>query len=147
LVVCAAGVAAIVLRGASTSHAQTVIFSEIRDAVPGRFFDAATAAADLSTPNRLRIGFNAGLDPATFKFNDFRASSEAFSHTSAMDTIGFRVDAASGYYIWKTTYSQQARETLPELAALRGWRTGPWTTSWQMRAAFRLTRRCPTRRI
>jgi hypothetical protein len=105
-VVRAAGVAAFVLSGASAAHAQTATFSDIDDAVPGRFFDAQSSAPDASNPNRLRIGLNTGLDATTFKFRDFRASTADFSYTSAMDTIGFRVTAPNGYYISKVTYSQ-----------------------------------------
>jgi hypothetical protein len=105
-VICAAGVMAMILGGASTAHGQTVTFSDIRDAVPGRFFDAATSAADAAEPNRLRIGFHTGINPETFTFNDFRASTGSFSVSAAMDTIGFRVTAPNGYYISKITYSQ-----------------------------------------
>jgi hypothetical protein len=106
-VVCVAGVMWIVLGGASTAQGQTVTFSDITDAVPGRFFNAATSAPDPNNPNRLLIGFNTGLDFRTFKFVDFRASSASFSYGSAMDTISFRVTAPDGYYIAKITYSQR----------------------------------------
>ena len=79
-----AGIAVLILSGASTAQAQTVTFSDITDAVPGRFFDAATTAADELDPNTLKIGFNSGLDFVTWKFRDFKASSLAFSHGAAM---------------------------------------------------------------
>jgi hypothetical protein len=82
-------------------------FSDITDAVPGRFFDAATTVVDEADPNRLVIGFNEGFDFRTWKFNDFRASTLAFSHGSAMDTISFIVAAPEGYYISSITYTQR----------------------------------------
>jgi hypothetical protein len=102
-----AGVAALVLTGAATAQGQTATFSDITDAVPNRFFDAGTTAPDAEEPNRLRIGLNTGLDFKTFKYVDFRASSAAFHHTSAMDTIKFRVSAPEGYYVSRITYSQR----------------------------------------
>lgn len=106
-VVCVAGATAIVLSGASPAQGQTVTFTDINDAVPGRFYDAATSGPDALDPNRLRIGFESGLDFRTFQYTDFRASSAAFSHPSAMDTISFRVTAPAGYYIARITYSQR----------------------------------------
>jgi hypothetical protein len=92
---------------ATVSHAQSVTFSDINDAVPSRFYDAATSAPDLADPNKLVIGFNSGLDPANWKSNEFKASTAAFSHTSAMDTISFRIHAPEGFYISKITYGQR----------------------------------------
>ena len=108
----AAGVTALVLGASVAAHGQTetvsytptASFNDVRDAVPGRFFDSASSVAD---GNTLHIGLNTGLDFRTFKYNDFRASSTAFSHPNAMDTISFRVSAPAGYYISKITYSQR----------------------------------------
>jgi hypothetical protein len=83
-----------------------VTFVEINDAVPGRFFDAATTLPDPLDPNKLVIRFNTGIDPATWKANDFRASTAAFSHLSAVDTISFRIMPPDGYYVSKVTYIQ-----------------------------------------
>jgi hypothetical protein len=58
-------------------------------------------------PNTLIIGLNSGFDFQTWKFNDFRASTLAFSHASAMDTIKFTVEAPQGYYIASITYTQR----------------------------------------
>lgn len=93
--------------GTSMAHAQSVTFSKVNDGVPGRFFNAANSAPDPSNPNRLVIGFNSGTDPNSWKTNDFKASSEAFSHTTAMDTISFVVEAPEGYYISRITYTQR----------------------------------------
>jgi hypothetical protein len=100
-------VAAMVLGASATASGQTVTFSDLNDAVPGRFFDAATSAPDPNNPNRLIVGFNTGLDFRTWKANDFRASTASFSHTSAMDTLSFVIQAPDGYYISKITYTQR----------------------------------------
>ncbi len=103
----ATGTMAIVLGGAVAAQGQTVTFVDIRDAVPTRFFDATTTTQDDVNPNMLHIGLNTGLDFRTFKYADFRASSTAFSHAAAMDTISFRVLAPVGYYISKISYAQR----------------------------------------
>jgi len=88
----------------STAHAQVAKFKSIHDAVPGKFFDATTTAPDPSNPNRLVIGFNSGLDPATFLTAQFVAF---FQRRIAMDTISFSVTAPLGFYVSKIIYSQQ----------------------------------------
>ena len=90
-----------------TDPAPTATFSRIKDAVPNRFFDAETTRPDELDGNRLIIGFNTGLDPATFRYRDFRASTAAFYSTTAMDTIRFKVTAPEGYYIATITYTQR----------------------------------------
>jgi len=117
-------ITAVVVSGAATANGQTVTFEEIQDAVPGRFFDAATTAPDADNPNALHIGLNSGLDFRTFKYTDFRASSSAFSHTAAMDTISFRVVAPEGYYIAKVTYSQRGTGVVLRTGRAAG------TTNW-----------------
>ena len=82
-------------------------FVDINDALPARFFDAGATAPDPADPNRLVIAFHTGLDPATFKVNDFRASSAAFNHLSAMDTISFKIEAPKGQRIAKVIYTQR----------------------------------------
>jgi hypothetical protein len=106
---------AVLLVNVAVAQEQTspaVSFVDITDAVAGRFFDATTTAADPADPNTLIIRFNTGRDPATLKGTDFRASTAAFSHTSAMDTITFRVVPPSGYYVSRLTYSQQGSGTI-----------------------------------
>jgi hypothetical protein len=93
--------------GASEAHAQSVTFSSIRDAVPTKFFNAATTLRDPTNHNRLLIGFNTGFNPTTFVANDFRASALAFSNRSAMDTISFVVKAPAGFYIATITYTER----------------------------------------
>lgn len=104
---CTACVWGIVLGAASTAHAQVATFSEISDAVPGRFFNPAATHEDPSNPNRLVIGLHSGIDWRVWKYTDFRASSAAFSYTTAMDTLDVVIEAPSGYYISSVTYSQQ----------------------------------------
>jgi hypothetical protein len=92
---------------ASPAYAQLVTFSQISDAVGKRFFNPATTAPDPLNPNRLIIRMHTGMDWTISKGTDFRASTAAFSYTSAMDTIRFRVKAPAGYYIAKITYTQR----------------------------------------
>jgi hypothetical protein len=86
------------------AQAQTVRFKSIHDAVPSKFFDAATTAADPSNPNKLIIGFNAGLDPTTFTTAQFVVSS---NRRVAMDTISFTVTAPAGFYVARITFTQR----------------------------------------
>jgi hypothetical protein len=90
----------------SAAQAQTVTFSNINDAVPGKYFDSTTTAADPTNGNRLIIGFNSGFDSTTWVYRTFRASTAAFYRTSAMDTITFLIEAPDGYYVSKITYTQ-----------------------------------------
>jgi hypothetical protein len=87
----------------TAAQAQVVKFKSIHDAVPDKFFDAATTAPDPSNLNKLVIGLNSGLDPATFLTAQF----VAFNHRTAMDTISFTVNAPTGYYVAKITYNQR----------------------------------------
>jgi hypothetical protein len=103
----AVGIALLVLLAAPAAQAQSVTFSDITDAVPGRFFNAAASAPDPNNPNTLVIAFNTGLDPSNWKLNDFRASTAPFSHLTASDTLSARIHAPEGYYISKVTYSQR----------------------------------------
>jgi len=89
---------------AAAAQAQTVKFKTINDAVPSKYFDAATTRPDPSNLNRLIIGFNTGLDPTTFITSEFVAF---FSRRVAMDTISFSIKAPLGFYVSKITYTQQ----------------------------------------
>lgn len=103
----AAAVIVTLFSAASEAQAQIVTFKSIRDAVPGKFFDAATTEPDPANLNRLLIGFNTGFNLTTFIANDFRASALPFSNRSAMDTISFTVKAPTGFYIAKITYTER----------------------------------------
>jgi hypothetical protein len=92
---------------ASPAYAQRVTFTPMSDAVGKKFFNPATTAPDPLNPNRLIIRMHSGMDWTVSKGTEFRASTAAFSYTSAMDTIRFRVTAPAGYYIAKITYTQR----------------------------------------
>jgi hypothetical protein len=95
-------------------------FVNINDALPTRFFDAAATAPDPADPNRLVIGLHTDSDRATWKANDFRASTAAFSHLAAIDTISFRVEAPKGYQIAKITYTQAGVGSVLRVAKASG---------------------------
>jgi hypothetical protein len=105
---------------AATAHAQTASFVGLNDAVPGRFFDAARSQADAADGNRLIIRFNTGRDPATWRDNDFRASTAAFSHLSAMDTIHFTIVAPEKHYIVSVTYRQRGSGSITRTGKASG---------------------------
>lgn len=124
-----AAMLALLLRAAS-AHAQTdgnaptVTFTNINDAVPGRFFDAATTGPVASDPNTLVIGFNSGMDLKNWKDRDFKSSLLPYSYPSATDTISFVIHAPEGYCVATVTYF----ETL----VVGNSRTGRAFTSTQM---------------
>jgi hypothetical protein len=115
-----AGVMTIILGAASTARGQAVTFSDLNDAVPSKYFDAAASAADAADPNKLIIGFNTGLDPASWTANDFKASTAAFSRPSAMDTISFSAHAPAGFYIAKITYTQRGSGSIARTGKAAG---------------------------
>jgi hypothetical protein len=92
------------LNSAVPAQAQIARFKSIRDAVPLKFFDAATTKPDPSNPNKLIIGFNSGLDPTTFTTTQFVASP---TRRVAMDTISFTVNAPVGFYVSSITFTQR----------------------------------------
>ena len=101
-----------------------VRFVNINDALPTRFFDAAATAPDPADPNKLVIALHSDTDRATWKANHFRASTAAFSHLSAVDTISFRVEAPAGQRIAKITYTQSGIGSVLRVAKASG------TTHW-----------------
>jgi hypothetical protein len=103
----AAGVSIMIVSAASTAHAQVVTFSGINDAVASRFFDAGRSAPSISNANRLILGLHTGMNWSVSKSTEFKASTAAYSYTTASDTISFTVKAPSGFYIAKITYSQR----------------------------------------
>jgi hypothetical protein len=103
----AAGAILAVLFTASEARAQAVFFKAVRDAVPGKFFDADLSRLDPANPNHLIVGFDSGFDPVTFIANDFRASALPGSNRQAMDTLSFTLKAPTGFYIATVTYSQR----------------------------------------
>ena len=92
------GVAILVASHAAPASAQNAVFSEIRDAVPLRYFDSATTAAQPGAPNTLVIGFHE-TDP-------FRASAQVDNTTGtrlAADTLSVVITAPPGHYISSIT--------------------------------------------
>lgn len=89
---------ALVAAFAAPARAQDT-FTDIRDAVPLRFFNAGATAADPVAPNTLVIAFESGA-------NSFRASAEVDNFTGtriAMDTLSFVVNAPAGQSVASIT--------------------------------------------
>jgi hypothetical protein len=91
------------LSAAAPAHAQVAKFSGIHDAVPLKFFEAASTKPDPTNPNKLIIGFDSGIDQTTFASRQFTA----YSYNHAMDTLGFTVTAPTGYYVAKIIFTQR----------------------------------------
>jgi hypothetical protein len=126
-IVCAVSTIAILVGTAASAHAQSATFSRIDDATASRFFDPATTRPDAVDRNKLIIGFHRGLDAATFKSREFKASTAAFSNTSALDTISFRIQAPAGYYIATVTYTQRGSGSVLRTGKASG--GGTWTVA------------------
>jgi hypothetical protein len=97
-----------------------VTFSDINDAVPGKYFDAATTAPDPDHPNTLRIGLHTGFDATTWTNNTFAASTAAFHRAAAMDTLSVLLEAPAGFYIARITYTQRGTGALARTGATAG---------------------------
>ena len=116
---------ALLLAGVTGAQAQVVdTFTQLRDAAPGRFFDAANST---QTSNTLTIGFNTGNDPVTFVSNEFRATTQAFGNRMAEDTISFVVTAPVGSYVASLTYTQQGVASTVRTAVQNG--NSQWTVA------------------
>jgi hypothetical protein len=76
------------------------IFTEIRDAVPFRYFDSATTAAQAGAPNTLVIGFHE-TDPV--RFRAALQDGNTIGTRLAADTLSVVVTAPSGHYIASIT--------------------------------------------
>jgi hypothetical protein len=91
------GAALLLASHVSPVSAQTATFTEIRDAVPLRYFDAQATAPEPGAPNTLAIAFAA---------NGFNASSGIGGLTGtplATDTISVVVNAPAGDFITSIT--------------------------------------------
>jgi len=113
----AAGLALATLGAAANAQAQVAKFSNIRDAVPSKYFDAATTRPDPSNRNLLIIRFATGVDPLTQAPNGFVAWS---SNRVAMDTISFTVTAPAGFYVAKITYTQNGAVSIGRVRTTGG---------------------------
>jgi hypothetical protein len=118
-----AAILAFALLGCATpALAQHVTFTDVRDAVPSKFFNPGVDSTrpDPAEPNTLQIGFDAGRDSGTLLDNAFKASTEAFGNRVAMDTLSFNVVAPSGYYVSSITYEQAGAGSIVRVADARG---------------------------
>ena len=113
-------VPALLLAGVAGAQAQVAEFSQLRDAAPGKFFDAAASAPSAANGNQLNIGINGGIDPLTFVSNAFRATTLAFGNRMADDTISFVVTAPAGFYVASLTYTQQGTSNTGRTAVQSG---------------------------
>jgi hypothetical protein len=104
----------------SPAYGQQATFSQISDAVGKKFFNPSTTAPDPLNPNRLIIRMHSGMDWTVWKGTEFKASTLAYSYTTAMDTIRFRVKAPTGYYIAKLTYTQRGTGTAVRTGIVSG---------------------------
>ena len=126
-----AGFAIVFLGYSTTAHAQNVTFTDIRDAVPLKFFNASADSTRVRAedPNTLEIGFESGRDPADFLDKEFRASTLAFGNRVAADSISFNVVAPAGYYVSSITYTQTGSGSVLRVADARG--TSTWVVNGQ----------------
>lgn len=118
----AVSLAIVILSLAAPALAQDpppVTFENIRDAVPGKYFDPATTG-DAASPNTLQIGLGSGA-------NAFKACAPSEllpvpcnNTRAAMDTLSFVVRAPEGYYLSRITYTQSGRGAISRLADARG---------------------------
>ena len=118
-----AAILALILLGcAAPALAQHVTFTDVRDAVPGKFFNpnADSTHVDPAAPNTLLIGFESGRDSGDSLDDAFKASTEAFGNRVAMDTLSFNVVAPSGYYVSSITYVQAGVGSIIRVADARG---------------------------
>jgi hypothetical protein len=115
-----AGVTVLVWSTVVMVQAQTVTFSDITDAVSSRFFDATTTKPAPDNGNKLLIGFSTGYEAKTWTVNEFTASTAAFYHAFAMDTIGFLIAAPKDFYIAKITYTQRGTRAISRTGRAAG---------------------------
>jgi hypothetical protein len=115
----------------TSAEAQHVTFTDVRDAVPSRFFnpDLDATHPDVTDPNTLIIGLESGIDPATFVDTAFKASTLTFGVRVAMDSLTFNVVAPTGYYVSSITYVQEGTGSIQRLADARG--TSSWVVNGQ----------------
>lgn len=122
----AAAMASMLLAYAIPAQAQSVVFADIRDAVPLKFFNPApdSTMPDPANPNTLVIGFESGRDSGDFLDDEFRATTRAFGNRVAMDTLSFNIIAPPGFYVASVSYAQEGTGEVLRVADARG------TTSW-----------------
>ncbi|MSQ20220.1 MAG: hypothetical protein EXR39_11875 [Betaproteobacteria bacterium] len=95
----------------------TIVSGSIVDGVAGRWIDSATTSL---VGNSLKIGFNTGMDATTWKYKEFIASTNAFYHTTIVDTLQFAVTAPVGCYIAKVSYAQHGASSISRIGKTGG---------------------------
>ena len=98
------GAALLVASHAAPASAQNAIFTDIRESVPLRYFDAATTAAQPGAPNILVIGFH--------EVAPFRASAQVGNTTGtrlAADTLSVVISAPPHHAISSITFRLSGR--------------------------------------
>ena len=86
---------------AAPASAQHAVFSEIRDAVPLRYFDPATTAAQPGAPNTLVIGFHS---TDSFRFRASLQDGNTIGTRLAADTLTVVVTAPPDHHISSITF-------------------------------------------
>jgi hypothetical protein len=61
-----------------------------------------------------------GFDAATWTVNEFTASTAAFHHAFAMDTISFLIVAPKNFYIARITYTQRGTRAVSRIGRAAG---------------------------
>jgi hypothetical protein len=117
-----AALAFAVLGLASSAQAQNVTFTDVRDAVPLKFFNPSSDSTrvDPADPNTLIIGFESGIDAATFTEREFRATTNTFGNRVASDSLSVNVVAPTGYYVSSISYVQTGTGSALRVASARG---------------------------
>jgi hypothetical protein len=117
-----AAIAIALLGFATPARAQNATFTDIRDAVPFKYFNPSPDATRVNAadPNTLEIGFESGLDPVSLLDAEFKASTAGFGNRIAADTLSFKVVAPAGYYISSITYEQIGTGSISRVADARG---------------------------
>lgn len=107
---------------ASSAHAQNATFTDVHDAVPLKFFNPSSDSTrvDPADPNTLIIGFESGIDSASFTERAFKASTQTFGNPMASDTLSVNVVAPAGYYVSSVTYVQTGTGSVLRVASARG---------------------------
>jgi hypothetical protein len=116
---------------ATSAHAQNVTFTDVRDAVPLKFFNPSADSTRVlaGDANTLVIGFESGIDGTTFTEREFRASTDAFANRLASDTLSVNVVAPAGYYVSSITYVQTGTGSIARVASARG--VSSWVVNGQ----------------
>jgi hypothetical protein len=120
-------VSVLMLGQVASAQVPLVTFTKIRDAVPGKFFDANTSDPGVRNPNALVFGLGSGFNNESFTFNSFAVSQLPFGNRVASDTLRFTVSAPDGFYVSKIVYRQKGIGSTLRGAVERG--TAQWVVA------------------